>query len=1336
MTHLYKAAMSPLHFLLLQSKPLLTREFHFEKWFIVLAVLFLVLYLTYAVFNYKAKKNSFIYNYSEFAPKEELYNMFLLLLGIALPLTEVIIELFYVRPNSLLVVKFGIGILLLTIYFINTQTNWLRKYFVPIFISVYVIDFSLNISSLVLLPYDYMLFCSLLINFFLAYYILKNMAQYWTFVVIYFFFLISLHQQEALPPKDVIILIACSLLVIAIHGAIHLATATTRNKFLFANEILSKGNILTIATNKKGELSYCSDQIRDFLGYEPEEVMGMRFWILTEDPDFIGEAYHDDFVDNRMHVRRLKAKNGEYKYIQWKDKKFSDDLIIGIGQDVTEQMNIQNQYQNLIENANDIIYEINTNGYFTFINKHGVALTGYSQEEFYSMLFFNLVRNDHRRRIKEFYERTQLEFNEFPTLVIPITAKDGSTLWLSQNVTIKRNELGKISGYTVIARDVTFQRQLEIENIRKEKKLKRYNEAIKNLTLKHQPNGSNFQEFLDAVLKILARKVDINRVGYWKYHGDYIQCERTFIKNKDQFTDGTKVLKSDYPNYFEAIENELQIVASNVLENPFTSEFTTSYFNEFETKSMLDTPIYINGLLYGVLCLESDTKIKEWDNEDILFARSISDFFAAAIETHQRLEAEGKLEYKNQILTEITKFTNRFITIKNKQELFNEVLLSLGNVIGVDRMSYFEFDFEKMTFSQRNRWHKARKNIIELDPALQNLNYEDFEEIFSVIRQDKVYAGSIHAIKNPIPRNFLLSIHCTSILILPIMVNNQLEGFIILDEMYVDRVWQEEEISILTTLARIVSSTLERNVNESIIRENEERFRLLANNIPGTVYLCHTDERYTYIYLNDEIKNLTGHTKESFKNHKECFGSIIHPDDRERVFAIYEKAITNKKKIHTTYRIINVEKEIKWVEEFGDSIQNDDSQYIEGILIDITRQKEAEEAIKAKEYAEAANKAKSEFLANMSHEIRTPLNGIIGFTDLLKSTNLEQIQRNYMNTINESAQSLLDIVNDILDFSKIESGKLELDIRRYDLKDILMQVIELVKYDTNRKNLQLELTIHKDVPKFVWTDIVRMKQILINLLGNAVKFTEKGKINLSVTNLELIGDTQCRLRFMVKDTGIGISKEYQEQIFNAFSQGDNSTTRKFGGTGLGLTISNQLLELMQSRLKVNSKVGIGSEFYFDVVLKANNTKTIEEINRIEVEITESSKPDYGHENFKILIVEDNKINMLLAKTLVKQIIPYGTIYEASNGEEGVTKYSVLQPDIVLMDVQMPVMNGYEATQEIRKTDKGKHVPIIALTAGTVVGEKEKCIEMGMDDYASKPIVKEVLENLLAKWLKN
>jgi CheY-like chemotaxis protein/anti-sigma regulatory factor (Ser/Thr protein kinase) len=309
-------------------------------------------------------------------------------------------------------------------------------------------------------------------------------------------------------------------------------------------------------------------------------------------------------------------------------------------------------------------------------------------------------------------------------------------------------------------------------------------------------------------------------------------------------------------------------------------------------------------------------------------------------------------------------------------------------------------------------------------------------------------------------------------------------------------------------------------------------------------------------------------------------------------------------------------------------------------------------------------------------------------------------------------------------------------IKKIDISDLAKQVIELVRYDSNLKKIELELIIDPKLPQYVWVDSIRLKQILINLLGNAVKFTEKGKVTLSIYNKETLNEGENKILFSVKDTGIGIKKYFQDQIFNAFSQGDNSTTRKFGGTGLGLTISNQLLSLMNSKLALESEYGKGSEFTFEVILKTSNENTNEEIENIEVVFNHKERADYGHENYKILIIEDNKINMLLAKTLVKQIVPNGTIYEAQNGEEGVEKYKMLKPDLILMDVQMPIMNGYEATKEIRSLKNGEHIPIIALTAGTVIGEREKCIEVGMNDYASKPIVKEVLENIISKWIKH
>ncbi len=1110
-----------------------------------------------------------------------------------------------------------------------------------------------------------------------------------------------------------------------------------KNKFLFANEIVNKGNILTIATNKKGELSFCSDQITELLGYTKEEVMGFGFWNLTEDEEFIGEDYHEDYIDNKFHIRKLKCKNGDYKFIQWKDRKFSEDLIIGIGQDVTAQMNIQTQFENLIENANDVIFETDNLGNYTFINKHSEVVTGYKLEEFKGKHFTDLIRPDFKQKVSEFYTNPSDDINELPTLIFPILNKTGKSIWLSQNVTIKRNSNRKVQGFTVIARDITLIKELEIERLQKQKKIKTYNDTLKDITLKNSFTSSDFNYYLTDLLKILSKKIDVNRVGYWTYTPKYIECNSLYVANLDTYRNGSKLLKKDFPIYFNALENEVQIVASDVFKSEITKEFCVNYFPENKIKSLLDTPIYLNGNLTGVLCLETTTKIKQWDNEDINFVRSIADYIALAIETNNRIKTEKKLAYKSELLTATTNITNLLLKTKNIDSICNEILSIIGNATKVDRVHFFINNEETKSVKLTYEWVLENANSQILNKDLMNFPNENFIELLSILYENKEYSFIVSELEESLAKKSLQDRKIISLLRLPIFVKNTFYGFIGFDDCKKERIWSDDEINILRTLANNLSSALERNINESILLESEERFKLLATNIPGTVHLSNYDEKWSKNYLNDEIEKITGYEKTLFLENKIFYVDLIHPEDRHIILESEKTLRVQKQKFHLIYRIIHKNGNPVWIEEFGEPIiKNNEIDYVVGIFIDITKRVEVENAIKDKNYAEAANKAKSEFLANMSHEIRTPLNGIIGFTDLLKHTKLESIQKNYMNTINESAHSLMGIINDILDFSKIESGKLDLDIRKYDLKNLVNQVIELVKYDANNKKLDLILDINPNVPKYVWADIVRIKQILINLLGNAVKFTENGFVKLTITNINSISDDENEICFSVKDNGIGIKKDFQEKIFDAFSQGDNSTTRRFGGTGLGLSISNQLLSLMNSRLHLESELGKGSNFYFNIILKTSDENTLEVPENIDFVVKERETINYGQENFKILIIEDNKINMLLAKTLVKQILPNVTIFEAVNGKEGVEKFKVLFPDLILMDIQMPVMNGYEATLEIRKIKKGNHTPIIALTAGTVIGEKEKCIEAGMNDYASKPIVKEILEEIISKWIKN
>ncbi|TGK97893.1 PAS domain S-box protein [Leptospira levettii] len=415
---------------------------------------------------------------------------------------------------------------------------------------------------------------------------------------------------------------------------------------------------------------------------------------------------------------------------------------------------------------------------------------------------------------------------------------------------------------------------------------------------------------------------------------------------------------------------------------------------------------------------------------------------------------------------------------------------------------------------------------------------------------------------------------------------------------------------------------------------------------------------------------------------------------------------------------------------------------IGGILMftrDITESYETKLELKhAKELAENAYNAKSEFLANMSHEIRTPLNGIIGYSDLLAETLVDTSFNEYAQIIKQSAHTLLNIVNDILDFSKAEAGKLQLAEEASDLKKLVLEAIKIMDIQAIIKGLDIRLYVDENIPQTLMFDSNRLRQVLLNLMGNAIKFTEKGFIECKLVRLKTSVENEVKIRISVKDTGIGIAKENQKKIFDSFTQEDFSTTRKFGGTGLGLAICRQLLSLMKSKLKLNSEVGEGSEFYFEIPFRIpeHDPNLQIESNVPVIESKGFSDSNSNERRIKILVVEDNVVNMGLMKNFIKRIIFDAEILEAENGEEAIKVFQKESPDLILMDIQMPIKNGYDATIEIRKIQKGKNIPIIAVTAGIIAGEKEKCFEVGMNDYLSKPIHKENLKQMLLKWLEN
>ncbi|MBC8882709.1 PAS domain-containing protein [Flavobacterium piscinae] len=427
-----------------------------------------------------------------------------------------------------------------------------------------------------------------------------------------------------------------------------------------------------------------------------------------------------------------------------------------------------------------------------------------------------------------------------------------------------------------------------------------------------------------SIIKVVSENVSkssgIQRISFWNYFPDRIECVNLFELKDYKHSNHLVIKKKDYPIYFESIEKEQIIIASDVNLQKETSEFIDNYFLENNIKSLLDYPVFIDGKLSGIICFETTHSKRYWDNEDINFTRSVSEIITLGFETIKRKQIEDNLIYKSDLLTAVTKISEKILVSKDTFKDFDEILATLGDATKADRVYYFEAVEENRTISQKFEWVKGQIEPQIENPDLQNVPYEMFLDIVIPLKSSKVYNKLVKNMFESEFKELMKSQDILSVLIFPIQVKNKLVGAIGFDDCTNERVWSEDEINILQSLMNNISSAIERGLNESLIYSSEERFRLLADNIPGTIYLSKYDSKFTKIYLNDEIQKLSGYSKDVFLNNEISYLDIIHPDDRERVIKDQKYALENNQKIHFIYRIIHKDERIVWVEEFGDVI--------------------------------------------------------------------------------------------------------------------------------------------------------------------------------------------------------------------------------------------------------------------------------------------------------------------------------------------------------------------------------------------------------------------------------
>ncbi|RRR65886.1 MAG: response regulator [Candidatus Viridilinea halotolerans] len=641
------------------------------------------------------------------------------------------------------------------------------------------------------------------------------------------------------------------------------------------------------------------------------------------------------------------------------------------------------------------------------------------------------------------------------------------------------------------------------------------------------------------------------------------------------------------------------------------------------------------------------------------------------------------------------------------------------------------------------RLYRALEELVEFPPALirvhkpgidpspeSHFTYEDVPQaiVAKVLAGESVY-GPLEQLF-PTESNVFaaLSPRIKTMLITGFFVNGVWRGHIAVSHADLF-LWDEPSLRFMRTGIEMMGAFLHQWETSSALRSREIQLRALSDNLPnGFIYQYRFDleGRPKFVFVSSGIERLLGLTPEAVLTDAAVIHSLIAPDDRPRFERAEQQALREMRLFKEVLCHILPDGRERWLYISScPRYMSDGSIICDGIAFDVTEQHRAnQELAHARDTAETATRAKSAFLATMSHELRTPLNAIIGMADLLHETDLDAEQAIFTNTIRTAGQALLTIINDILDASRIEAGRLELELAPFDLHHFLASAVDLVAYNAHQKGLSLTWTCESDLPRNVLGDEARLRQILLNLLSNAVKFTSNGGVMLHAA-LAQAEAQQCWVQISVEDTGIGIAPEQQQRIFEPFVQADSSTSRRYGGTGLGLTICSQLVTRMGGQIAVRSRPDEGSTF--TLTLPFTRDPATSKAPAPPVLAANALLP------LNILIAEDNLVNQELIRRMLASQGHRATV--VSNGLAAVSAVRHATYDVVFMDLQMPELDGIAATYQIRAFGNAIHQPkIVALTANFLDNEHERSLQAGMNAFLTKPVKPQDIQQTLASVL--